>query len=164
MGGKLLLEPWKGEKHFLPLLGSSPRLSNKISDWPLVISPIAKNRLYSTFSVSAQKDPALSCHRESWSFFCTVILTKYSLVSSFQALLDPLTSADRSVFHYANCWLREKIEMMKIFSAICLSSENIHIRVWESLFQVFCVKEGIQIIKPRGKNNVEILGNPFTNI
>lgn len=55
--------------------------------------------------------------------------------------------------------------MMKIFSAIVLNPKNIHIRVGESLFQVFCVKKGIKIIKPRiNFLNVEFLGNTFKNL
>lgn len=50
---------------------------------------------------------------------------------------------------------------------LCHLSElrKYHVQVWESLFQVFCVKEGIKIIKPRKKKiNVEILGNTLRNI
>lgn len=143
----------KRRKHFLPLLGSSPRLSNKISDWPLVISPIAKNRLYSTFSVSAQKDPALSCHRESRHFFCMVILTKYSLVSSFQSSSWPSKHlrTDLCFTMQITGWER-RLRWWKFSLPFVWAQKISTYELRKACFKSWCVKEGIQIIKPRENN------------
>lgn len=122
-----------------------------------------EHALHQACSNSAQKDPAPPrCLASLPHSYPNKIFPSSKLPKLF---LTPLASADRSVLHCVTCWLWKKMEVMKIFSAICLSSENTHRQVWARLLQVFGMMEGIKIKKPRRKkNNSEFLGNALRNI